>query len=139
MRHAVRSDLLASPIKRLLTFSDPKYFRVQRFVCSPAPHPLKQRASVGNQRDTTQFPILCSSRRIAAHNNLPCLKIYVAPCDLARFTNSAACERQTSRKDRAVNRIATVPCAHFGNQRVEFLRCWQSDLFASHSSSFDDR
>lgn len=98
MCDAIRTDLLAGPIKRLLAFSDPKYFHVQWFVFSLAQHPFKQRPSIGNQRDTAQLPILCAGGGVPTHNNLARVKVHISPRDLAGLTNTAAGECQPRRE-----------------------------------------
>jgi hypothetical protein len=88
MSDAIRANLCARSIKRLLTFADAEYFRVQRLVMAFAPHSFKQRASIWNQRNTSQLPILRTSFGIAAHNDLACVKVHVSPGDLARLTDT---------------------------------------------------
>ena len=64
---AIRSDLFARPIKCLLAFSHPKYFRVQWFGGTLAAHPLKQCLRIGNKWHAPHCPILCAGFRVAAH------------------------------------------------------------------------
>src|SRR5439155_16227002 len=103
MRDTIYVDLLAGSIKSFLTFPDAKYFCVERFVGTFTAHSLKQRARIGNQRNTAQLPILRSGLGVAAHNDLASVKIHVPPGDLARLTNATTCERQACCEVGAVN------------------------------------
>src|SRR5262245_17629849 len=92
MREAICSNRSARAIERLLTFTDPKNFRTRRLIRPFASHPFKQDASVWNERDAAQFPILSAGHGVAANDDLASFKIHVSPRDLARFTNSTARE-----------------------------------------------
>src|SRR6266446_3883901 len=104
-----------------------------------APHPLKERASIWNQRNAPQFPILRPSCRVTPHNDLASVEIYVPPSDLPRLTDSAACECQARCQLRAVYGVAAMPRAHLLNQRVELVDGRQRNLFAAYGCSFHDR
>ena len=92
MGDAVRSDLLAGPIKGLLAFSNAENFCVQRLPCSFAAHSFKEPTRIRNERNTAQFPILRTGVGIAAHDDLASLKIHVSPRDLSCFADSTTCE-----------------------------------------------
>src|SRR6516165_2101870 len=93
MSDSLRTDLFARSIKCLLAFTDAEHFHVQRLACSFTPHPFKQCACIGNQRNTAQFPILCAGVDVAAHNDFGSLKVHISPQDFASLTNTAASKR----------------------------------------------
>src|SRR5437868_6838089 len=94
MRDAICADFLCRPIKRLLTFADQEYLCVQWLAETFAAHSLKQRARIGNQRNTAQLPIFRARLSVATHDDFARVKVHVSPSDLARLTNATTCERQ---------------------------------------------
>src|SRR5260370_35550840 len=102
MRDAIRADLLARSIKRLLTFADTKHFCVHRFPGAFAPHSLKQHASIWNERNTAHRPILRARLRVAAHNDSASFKIDIPPFERVRLALAHPRTGQAERDVRAV-------------------------------------
>src|SRR6516162_9560448 len=112
MHDAICADFLARSIKRLLTFADTEYFRIERFALSVAAHSSKQRTSIWNQRNTAHFPILRSGCCVATHNDFASVKIHVAPFEGVCLALTHSSKRQARRKVSAVSLITTVSSAN---------------------------
>ena len=139
MCDAIRADLFARAIKRLLAFADPEHFRVQRLASSFAPHSFKQCASIGNQRNAAQFPILRAGLGVATHNDFAGLKIDIPPFERVRLALAHPVNGQALREVGAVYRIATVAGTHLRNKCVEFVGARQRNFFPANGGAFQSR
>src|SRR4051812_32542053 len=100
---SICTDFFARTIERFLAFTHTKDPCIQTLARTLSAHALKQRMSIGYQRDTAHCPILCGRFGIAAHNDLASVKVHIAPCDLTGFTLPAAGECQSAQEVCAVS------------------------------------
>ena len=75
VRDSICANFFARAIKRFLAFAHTEDFCVQRLARTLSAHTFKQRASIGNQRDTAHCPILCGRFGVPPHNDFTSIKV----------------------------------------------------------------
>ena len=123
---------LARSIKCFLAFAHMKHLCIQTLARTLSAHALKQRTSIGYQRDTANCPILCGRFGIAAHNNLASIKVHIAPCDLTGFTFPAAGECQSAQEVCAISGTPRARVFYLIDKLQELVTTWQRELLRAY-------
>ena len=90
MGDSMHSDRRCRSIHYLLAFSHKHDGCFGRFVWSFIVKPFKKLAHIRNHWHLPDLTILCSSFRIAPHNEFPSDEITICPSDVCRFSFSKA-------------------------------------------------